>query len=53
VFGEVPLPPVTEPPDSLRDNLREAVALLKEAGWAVGEDGRLRNAAGEAFASRC
>jgi len=49
VFGEVPLAPVTDPPASLRDNLREAVTLLKEAGWTVGEDGRLRNAAGEAF----
>jgi microcin C transport system substrate-binding protein len=49
VFGDAPLPPVTTPPDSLRDNLREAVALLKEAGWTVAEDGRLQNQAGQPF----
>ncbi len=30
-----------------RGNLRKASALLDEAGWAVGEDGLRRNAAGE------
>ncbi len=49
VFGEVPLPPVTTPPQSLRENLRQALALLKEAGWEVGSDGRLRNANGDGF----
>lgn len=49
VFGEVPLPPATTPPGSLRENLREALALLKEAGWEVAEDGRLRNADGGSF----
>lgn len=30
-----------------RANLRKASALLDEAGWAVGEDGKRRNAAGQ------
>jgi microcin C transport system substrate-binding protein len=49
VFGEAPLPPVTTPPHSLRENLREALVLLKEAGWQVDTDGRLRNAEGAEF----
>jgi microcin C transport system substrate-binding protein len=49
VFGEVPLPPVTEPPSSLRENLRRALQLLAEAGWKVADDGLLRNGRGEAF----
>jgi len=42
----VPLPPSTDPPGSLRANLRQAQRLLKEAGWSY-RDGALRNAAGE------
>ena len=42
----VPLPPSTDPPGSLRANLREAKRLLTEAGWNY-RDGALRNAAGE------
>ncbi|MFZ9406056.1 MAG: extracellular solute-binding protein [Burkholderiaceae bacterium] len=49
VFSEAPLPPVTTPPSSLRDNLRLARTLLSEAGWQVADDGKLRNAAGEVF----
>ena len=48
VFGLVPVSPSTTPPASLRENLRLAQALLKEAGWAY-KDGALRNAKGEAF----
>ncbi|TAK89928.1 MAG: ABC transporter substrate-binding protein [Burkholderiaceae bacterium] len=48
VFEAVLPPPTTKPPHSLRDNLREARALLAEAGWAF-RDGALRNAQGEAF----
>jgi len=48
VFGPVPLSPSTEPPGSLRENLRQAQALLREAGWTY-RDGALRNAQGEAF----
>jgi microcin C transport system substrate-binding protein len=44
----VPLPPVTDPPSSLRANLREARHLLEEDGWTY-RDGALRNAAGEPF----
>ncbi len=45
---EVPLPRTTNPPDSLRKNLRKARELLAEAGWTY-RDGALRNAKGEAF----
>ncbi|KAF7599049.1 MAG: ABC transporter substrate-binding protein [Candidatus Dactylopiibacterium carminicum] len=44
----VPMPPTTEPPDSLRANLRRARDLLAEAGWTY-RDGALRNARGEVF----
>ena len=48
VFGAVPVGASTVPPGSLRDNLRKAQALLKEAGWEY-SGGALRNAKGEAF----
>ncbi len=48
VFGAVSVGASTAPPSSLRGNLRQAQALLKEAGW-VYKDGALRNAKGEAF----
>ena len=48
VFGPVPVGASTAPPNSLRDNLRMAQALLKEAGWEY-KNGALRNAKGEAF----
>ncbi|ABM37326.1 extracellular solute-binding protein [Polaromonas naphthalenivorans] len=48
VFGPVPVSPSTTPPGSLRGNLRQAQALLREAGWTY-RDGALRNAKGEAF----
>jgi microcin C transport system substrate-binding protein len=48
VFGPAPVSPSTAPPGSLRDNLRQAQALLQEAGWTY-RDGALRNGAGEAF----
>ena len=44
----VPLPPSTNPPSSLRENLRKARALLTAAGWTY-RDGALRNPKGEAF----
>lgn len=50
VFGEVPLPPTTAAPSSLRANLRLARSLLIDAGWQVDDEGVLRNAAGQAFA---
>ncbi|NBS65602.1 MAG: ABC transporter substrate-binding protein [Betaproteobacteria bacterium] len=50
VFGEVPLPPTTAAPSSLRANLRLARSLLMDAGWRVDDEGVLRNAAGQAFA---
>jgi microcin C transport system substrate-binding protein len=48
VFGPAPIPPSTAPPGSLRQNLRQAQALLAEAGWTY-RDGALRNQKGEAF----
>ncbi len=45
---EVPLPPSTHPPGSLRENLRKARDLLAAAGWTY-RDGALRNAKGEPF----
>ena len=44
----VPQPPSTAAPSSLRANLRQARALLAEAGWTY-RDGALRNAKGEPF----
>lgn len=48
IFTEDWKPADTSEPGALRRNLREAKALLEEAGWKV-RDGRLRNAAGEPF----
>jgi microcin C transport system substrate-binding protein len=48
VFGPMPQMPTTTPPHSLRENLRHAQALLKDAGWTY-RDGALRNAQGEPF----
>jgi microcin C transport system substrate-binding protein len=45
---EVPLPPSSNPPNSLRKNLVRARDLLAEAGWTYRDDA-LRNAKGEAF----
>ena len=48
VFGPAYRPPRTDGSDSLRGNLRQAQALLREAGWTV-KDGALRDAKGEAM----
>jgi microcin C transport system substrate-binding protein len=48
VFGPFPVPASTAPPRSLRENLRQAQALLREAGWTY-RDGALRDAKGQAF----
>ncbi len=47
-FGAMAAPPSTDPPSSLRANLRRAQQLLHDAGWRV-QDGQLRNAAGQAL----
>ncbi|MBF0181394.1 MAG: ABC transporter substrate-binding protein [Magnetococcales bacterium] len=49
VFDEALVAPTTKPPASLRQNLREAARLLKEAGWTLGEDRVLVNAKKERF----
>lgn len=46
VFGQIVTQPTTNPPRSLRDNLREARRLLAQAGWTYTDDA-LRNAKGE------
>ena len=48
VFGPMAVPPRTDGSSTLRNNLRQAQQLLKDAGW-VYRDGALRNAKGEAF----
>ncbi|TXH86574.1 MAG: ABC transporter substrate-binding protein [Rhodoferax sp.] len=45
-FGPMATPPRTDGDSSLRANLRQAQALLKEAGWEY-RDGALRNAQGD------
>ena len=47
-FGPMATAPRTDGDASLRSNLRQAQALLKDAGWEV-RDGALRNAQGKAF----
>lgn len=42
--------PVSDGTEANRAGIRAATALLEEAGWTIGADGALRNAAGEAFA---
>jgi len=50
VFGPAYVPPSTRgEPARLRANLLRARSLLEAAGWKLAPDGRLRNAAGEAF----
>ena len=49
LYEPPPEPPSTEPPGSLRDNLRQARRLLDEAGWRIGDGGRLRDASGRSF----
>ncbi len=48
VFAQAWQPPKTTAPSSLRDNLRQAISLLNDAGWHY-KDGALRNEQGKAF----
>lgn len=48
VFGPAAVPPSTDAPRNLRENLRQAQRLLAQAGWTY-RDGALRNAQGEPF----
>ncbi len=48
VFGPMYRPPRTDGESSLRGNLREAQAILREAGWTV-QGGQLRDAQGKAL----
>jgi len=47
-FGPMFIPPRTDDGHTLRDNLRKARELLRQAGWEI-KDGALRNAKGEAM----
>jgi microcin C transport system substrate-binding protein len=47
-FGPMAVPPRTDDGHSLRENLRQARALLEQAGWTY-RDGALRNAKGDPF----
>ena len=49
VFGEVYTPPVTDGSGWLRDNLRRANMLLKDAGWVVKDLRLVNTATGEPF----
>jgi len=49
VFTTPPSPPATKPPGSLRENLRQAKALLAEAGWQVDKNGKLADKSGKPF----
>lgn len=48
VFKEEWKPPSTAAPGSLRENLKQAMQLLAEAGWSL-KDGMLQNAKGVPF----
>ncbi len=48
VFDDAWTPPMTTKPSSLRNNLQQAITLLKSAGWEY-ENGALRNKKGKAF----
>jgi microcin C transport system substrate-binding protein len=48
VFGPMTVPPNSDGQDRLRENLRRAMVLLKDAGWTV-QNGKMRNAKGEAL----
>lgn len=49
IFTEEPWTPQASDPDRLtsRKSLRQALKLFEEAGWTVGDGGKLRNADGE------
>ncbi len=50
VFGPAFVAPRTDSdPHALRRNLLKARALFEQAGWKLADDGKLRNAKGEAF----
>ncbi len=45
-FGAMTVPPNTDGQDKLRENLRQAMALLKDAGYTV-QNSKMKNAKGE------
>jgi len=49
LFTKVFENPKTDGSGNIRDNLRQATALLQEAGWTI-KDGKLMNAKGQVFA---
>jgi microcin C transport system substrate-binding protein len=49
VFTKVYAPPVYDGSGNIREGLRRALALLKEAGWTINKEGKLVNALGRPF----
>jgi microcin C transport system substrate-binding protein len=43
VFTKTYQPPVTDGTGNIRDQIRAALALFKQAGWQINQDGRLAN----------
>jgi len=48
LFSQEWTAPTTKKPSSLRKNLRQAIRLLKQAGWTI-QDGKLTNTKGQVF----
>lgn len=49
VFTTVYAPPKTDGTDNIRDNMRAALSLLKEAGWSIKDERLVNDKTGEAF----
>ncbi|MGN7612383.1 extracellular solute-binding protein [Magnetococcales bacterium HHB-1] len=49
VFQPVKAPPSTKPPHSIRKNLRQAMQLLKKAGWRIDKKRQLVDQKGKPF----
>lgn len=49
IFGPVWQPPASGTPDAMRENIRRADELLKDAGWIVKDGQRVHTASGKIF----
>jgi microcin C transport system substrate-binding protein len=50
VFTEAYRPPTTDGTGNIRDNLRQALRLLKEAGWTIRDEKLVNDQSGQPFA---
>jgi len=50
VFTEAYRPPTTDGSGNIRDNLRQALRLLKEAGWTIRDEKLVNDQSGQPFA---